>query len=80
MPLDDVSVCFCALNDCFLTIYCRLNNFESELCRLYYICFIIKLSCSIEAKIVRALFDYDPQTDEDLAFKKGDRMILIGDW
>jgi len=28
---------------------------------------------------VRALFDYEPQTDEDLAFKKGDRMILLGD-
>lgn len=31
-------------------------------------------------KVVRALFDYEPQTDEDLAFKKGDRMALIGDW
>ena len=33
-----------------------------------------------EVKVVRALFDYEPQTDEDLAFKKGDRMVLIGDW
>ena len=31
-------------------------------------------------KVVRALFDYDPQTDDDLAFRKGDRMVLIGNW
>lgn len=32
-----------------------------------------------DAKVVRALFDYDTQTEEDLAFRKGDRMILISD-
>ncbi|XP_067938733.1 tyrosine-protein kinase Yes-like isoform X2 [Watersipora subatra] len=33
----------------------------------------------MKTKVVKALFDYEPQTDEDLAFKKGDRMMLIGD-
>jgi hypothetical protein len=35
---------------------------------------------SANAVIVRALYDYEVCQDGDLAFRKGDRMEIIGEW
>ena len=33
----------------------------------------------VASLIVRALYDYSARVDDDLTFKKGDRMEVIGD-
>jgi len=33
----------------------------------------------LDAKVVSALYDFDARTDEDLSFKKGDRMMILDD-
>ena len=32
-----------------------------------------------DAKIVKALYDFQARTDEDLSFYKGDKMMIIND-